>query len=513
MSQSSLSLGSNGSPAGNGKVVQVIGPVVDVEFADGKLPKILNALKLSNPGISDGQGQPHARGRAAPRREHRPRDRHGHDRRPRARDGGPRHRRAHRHAGRPGVPRAHPQRHRRAGRRRAPRRDQDAHADPPGAAARSSSSRRRSRSSRPASRSSTCSPPTARAARSASSAAPASARPCSSGAHQQRRQGARRRVVLRRRRRAHARGQRPLHRDDARSKLAVGRRPVISKTALVYGQMNEPPGARARVALSRAHGRRVLPRRGEAGRPPLRRQHLPLHAGRLGSVRAPRPHPERRRLPADAVDRDGRPPGAHHVDEQGLDHQRPGHLRPRRRPDRPRARDGVRPPRRDDGSQPRARPRSASTRPSTRSTRPVDAARSRRSSASATTTSRAACRRRCRSTRICRTSSPSSAWTSSARTTSSSSPARARSSASCRSRSSSPRSSPASPGKQVPLKETIDGFERDRRRQVDDDLPEQAFYMVGNIEEAKVKAAELTRRRPDGDEAQTDGRTRSSSRS
>ena len=38
--------------AGKGKVVQVIGPVVDVEFADGKLPKILNALKISNPGIS-----------------------------------------------------------------------------------------------------------------------------------------------------------------------------------------------------------------------------------------------------------------------------------------------------------------------------------------------------------------------------------------------------------------------------------------------------------------------------
>ncbi|HEX8789875.1 MAG TPA: F0F1 ATP synthase subunit beta, partial [Polyangiaceae bacterium] len=52
MSLSSAPLGSNGSPAGNGKVVQVIGPVVDVEFADGKLPKILNALKLSNPGIS-----------------------------------------------------------------------------------------------------------------------------------------------------------------------------------------------------------------------------------------------------------------------------------------------------------------------------------------------------------------------------------------------------------------------------------------------------------------------------
>jgi F-type H+-transporting ATPase subunit beta len=55
MSQSALSLGTNGSPAGNGKVVQVIGPVVDVEFADGKLPKIMSALKLTNPGISTGK--------------------------------------------------------------------------------------------------------------------------------------------------------------------------------------------------------------------------------------------------------------------------------------------------------------------------------------------------------------------------------------------------------------------------------------------------------------------------
>jgi F-type H+/Na+-transporting ATPase subunit beta len=53
MSQSAPSLGSNGTPAGNGKVLQVIGPVVDVEFPDGKLPKILSALKLTNPGISN----------------------------------------------------------------------------------------------------------------------------------------------------------------------------------------------------------------------------------------------------------------------------------------------------------------------------------------------------------------------------------------------------------------------------------------------------------------------------
>src|SRR5580692_8779720 len=55
MSQSALNLGTNGTPAGNGKVVQVIGPVVDVEFPDGKLPKILSALKLTNPGIATGR--------------------------------------------------------------------------------------------------------------------------------------------------------------------------------------------------------------------------------------------------------------------------------------------------------------------------------------------------------------------------------------------------------------------------------------------------------------------------
>ena len=29
-----------------GKVIQVIGPVVDVEFPPGKIPKIFNALKI-----------------------------------------------------------------------------------------------------------------------------------------------------------------------------------------------------------------------------------------------------------------------------------------------------------------------------------------------------------------------------------------------------------------------------------------------------------------------------------
>src|SRR5262249_20579424 len=39
--------------AGTGKIAQVIGPGVDVEFEGGKLPKILNALKVTNPGISN----------------------------------------------------------------------------------------------------------------------------------------------------------------------------------------------------------------------------------------------------------------------------------------------------------------------------------------------------------------------------------------------------------------------------------------------------------------------------
>ena len=117
----------------------------------------------------------------------------------------------------------------------------------------------------------------------------------------------------------------------------------------------------------------------------------------------------------------------------------------------------------------------------------LDAERRRRS---ATTTSPARCRRSSRSTRTCRTSSPSSAWTSSARTTSSSSPARARSSASSRSRSSSRRGFTGADGKYVPLKETIDGFEEIIEGKLDD-LPEQAFYMVGNIAEAKQQAQKL----------------------
>jgi len=39
-----------------GRITQVIGPVVDVEFEGGKLPPIYNALKITNPGLNDLEG-------------------------------------------------------------------------------------------------------------------------------------------------------------------------------------------------------------------------------------------------------------------------------------------------------------------------------------------------------------------------------------------------------------------------------------------------------------------------
>ncbi len=39
-----------------GKITQIIGPVVDVEFEPGELPEIYNALRITNPSISDKEG-------------------------------------------------------------------------------------------------------------------------------------------------------------------------------------------------------------------------------------------------------------------------------------------------------------------------------------------------------------------------------------------------------------------------------------------------------------------------
>ena len=123
------------------------------------------------------------------------------------------------------------------------------------------------------------------------------------------------------------------------------------------------------------HGRAV-PRPVGHRRAVLRRQHLPLHPGRLRGLGAARPHPLGRGLPADARHRHGPAAGADHLDPERLDHLGAGDLRPRRRPDRPGAGHLLRPPRRDDRALPRdlrarhlpggrparTRPRACSTR-------------------------------------------------------------------------------------------------------------------------------------------------------
>ena len=39
-----------------GRIKQVLGPVIDVEFPSGKLPAIYDAVRITNPAIDDRQG-------------------------------------------------------------------------------------------------------------------------------------------------------------------------------------------------------------------------------------------------------------------------------------------------------------------------------------------------------------------------------------------------------------------------------------------------------------------------
>ncbi len=60
---------------------------------------------------------------------------------------------------------------------------------------------------------------------------------------------------------------------------------VIDKTMLVFGQMNEPPGARLRVALSGLTMAEYFRESGRPGRAAVHRQHLPLRPGRARRYR------------------------------------------------------------------------------------------------------------------------------------------------------------------------------------------------------------------------------------
>jgi len=74
---------------------------------------------------------------------------------------------------------------------------------------------------------------------------------------------------------------------------------VIKQTALVFGQMDEPPGTRLRVALSAltmAEYFRDVQKQECAA---LHRQHLPVHPGRFGGLDAARPDAVGGGLPAE----------------------------------------------------------------------------------------------------------------------------------------------------------------------------------------------------------------------
>ena len=156
---------------------------------------------------------------------------------------------------------------------------------------------------------------------------------------------------VRRRRRAYPRRQRPLSRVHRIRRQQEGRRRRLEMRAGV--RPDERAAGRARPRRPhRSDRRRAFPRPGP-GRAVLRRQHLPLHAGGLGSVGAARPHSFGGGLSADARDRHGRAAGAHHHHAQGLDHLGAGDLRAGRRLDRPGAGHLVRPLGRDHGAEPR----------------------------------------------------------------------------------------------------------------------------------------------------------------
>ena len=101
-----------------------------------------------------------------------------------------------------------------------------------------------------------------------------------------------------------------------------------SKVALVYGQMNEPPGARLRVALSALAMTEYF--RDERNQDVLLFIDNIFRFSQAGSEVSAlaRTNPFRGRLSTDARGGNGRPPGTHHFDQERFDHVRPGGLCP-----------------------------------------------------------------------------------------------------------------------------------------------------------------------------------------
>ena len=130
------------------------------------------------------------------------------------------------------------------------------------------------------------------------------------------------------------------------AKIGDTGRSVIEQTCMVFGQMNEPPGARLRVALSALTMAEYF--RDTTGADTLLFVDNIFRFSQAGSeVSALLGRmPSRRGLPADAGHGDGRAAGADRLDEQGGHHVGAGRVRAGRRSDRPRPGHRVRPARR-----------------------------------------------------------------------------------------------------------------------------------------------------------------------
>ena len=186
---------------------------------------------------------------------------------------------------------------------------------------------------------------------------------------------------------------------------------VIDRTALVYGQMNEPPGARLRVALSGltmaeyfrdTEGADVLLFIDNIFRFTQAGSEVSALLGRMPSAVGYQPT-----LATEMGELQERITST----QARLDHVGAGHLRARRRPHRPGAGRDVLAPRRDDGAV--ARDLGEGHLPGGRPARldvahPAAGRRRRR----ALPRRDAPCSACCSATRTCRTSSRSSAWTS-----------------------------------------------------------------------------------------------------
>ena len=126
-----------------------------------------------------------------------------------------------------------------------------------------------------------------------------------------------------------------------------------SKIALVYGQMNEPPGARLRVGLSGLAITEYF--RDDKNQDVLLFIDNIFRFSQAGSEvsallgRTPSAVGYQPTLAAG----NGRSAGTHYLDEEGLDHQLPGGIRAGGRLDRSRARHHVRAPRRNHRARPR----------------------------------------------------------------------------------------------------------------------------------------------------------------